>query len=117
MFKPVREVAFTRLANEGAHRGEILRGASIEELFQIDPAEFFVSHNCAHGYKPPADNALSRRRLSIAPRRGSRCRSAKALCHCPPGMPSYHATCSAASFNILISAFSTRRLSMASVVN
>jgi len=42
MFKPVREVAFSRLANEGAHRGEILHGASIEELFQNDPAEFFA---------------------------------------------------------------------------
>src|SRR4051795_3826645 len=65
MFKPVREVAFSRLANEGAHRGEILRGASLVALFQNDPAEFFVSHNCAHGYKPLVDNALSRRRLSI----------------------------------------------------
>src|SRR5215212_11116882 len=32
-------------------------------------------------------------------------------------MPSYHATCSAASFNILISALSVRRLSIASAVN
>src|SRR4051794_1568392 len=43
----VREVAFYHLTNEGAHRGEILYGASVVELFQNDPAEIFAGHDPA----------------------------------------------------------------------
>src|SRR4051812_33482577 len=49
----VREVAFYDLANERVHRGEILRSASVVELFQNDPAELFARHTSAPPFVIP----------------------------------------------------------------
>src|SRR5215203_5558421 len=60
----VREVAFYHLATESMHRGEILRGASVVELFQNDPAELFAGHNPAPLFVIPPLQVIQRSRHS-----------------------------------------------------